>query len=304
MSSSISSSSIVPGRRNSATAWRSVLLGVLVGVLPLVGLEAAARLIGPEKFSLDLKHISELPRIAATDPKVLFVGSSVVRTDLDPDVLRYPRLMLDDARIGTWYFALKKYFITDERNPDILVIGFVGDHLSLDEINIPEVAQYFSTRGDMQYLFTHTLRSFGSRVEYLLNRYSLFYSLRERIGKRMLLALIPGYREAARALNQSRISPVFEEEARFEYLEALARLARDHGVRVIAMWLPTLNPQPARPLLQEKLMSLNIRLVDLAGSHVGDESCFRDSLHMNETCATLFSGEIKRALTAAGVPFD
>jgi hypothetical protein len=270
----------------------------------LVGLEAGARLIGPERFSKDLTHIQEIPRISKENPDVLFVGSSIVRTDLDPEVLGYPRLMLDDARIATWYFALKKYFLNGHRDLEVLVVGFAGDHLALDEINVPEVAQYFSTRGDVRFLFATSLHSFGARVEYLLNRSSLFYSLRERIGKRILWTLVPEYPEAARALHRAGVKREFEEEAEFTYLEALARLAEDHRVRVVAMWLPTLKPQPERPLLRAKLTSLGIALVDLTGSHVGDESCFADALHMNETCATRFSHEVRGALAAIDVPFD
>lgn len=301
---STSSSSPARGKEARSTAWRSTSAGLLIGLLLLAGLEAGARLIGPARFSKDLTHIQEIPRVAEENSAVLFVGSSIVRTDLDPEVLGYPRLMLDDARVATWYFALKKYFITSNRDLEVLVVGFSGDHLSRDEVNIPEVARYFSTRGDARFLFRTSQRSFGARVEYLLNRYSLFYSLRERIGKRILWTLVPDYPEAARALHRAGGMREFEEEAEFTYLEALVRLADDHGVRVVAMWLPTLKPQRERPILRAKLTSLGIDLVDLTGSHVGDESCFADALHMNEPCATRFSHEVREALAAIDVPFD
>ncbi len=302
MSSSISSSdSIARGPRAGSLSppFRRCALGVLALLLTL---EIAVRIVGPQAFSLDLKHIEDLPRIAATRPTVLFAGSSVVREDLDMSVLGHQRFMLDDATVPMWYFGLKRYFLRPGGSPRFLILCFVNDHLEGRRVNSPELARYFTDSTDIRFLFTTTLSSFSARADFLLDKVSVLYSLRERIGRRLLWMLIPGYESAARSLHQAAESKDPGEGMDFLYLRLLAQLAGEHESEVLAVWLPTRQPQQPRPALQAELKRLRIPLIDLSHSPELDPSCFRDNLHLKPECTPLLSAGLRTRLDQLGVP--
>lgn len=261
-------------------------------------MELAVRLVGPESFSVDLTHIHELPRIAASRPEVLFAGSSVVREGIDPAILGHGKMMLDDATVPMWYFALKRHFLRGDLAPRWIVLGFFDWHLEGRRVNAPELARYFSETDDLPLLLGTTLTDFGGRADFALNRLSLFYSLRERIGRRVLSSLLPGYREAAQTVARLSDARIPKHEPDFLYLRQLTELAASQGTRLAAVRMPARTAQPGDPRVNQELQRLGIPLIDLSVLPELNESCFKDEIHVNEEGARLLSLELRRRLMA------
>jgi hypothetical protein len=293
MSSSISSSRVL----RALTVFLPVLAVMLAA-------EAGVRLFVRYRGE-DMRHIAAIPRIAerlgrADGLRILFLGNSLTRSDLDLDVIRQrltgpvasERVYPDDTKIGEWYYAFKHYFVDSGRLPNLLVLGFVGRQVEdYGELEPSRMASAYGGLSNMNELFQRDITDFGSRAEFLLASVSTAFANRERVKNRVLDAVIPSYDSAATRMNHAMRDRIARAEAPRTYrrLERLLDLAGEHRVHVVLVSMPQPDNYPVDDELLQRLRVRSATYLDcrqVAGITAGH---FPDGYHLGPAGARVFS---------------
>ena len=285
----------------------------------LLVFECAMRMAG-DALSVDMRHIREIPRLAnelaAADPiRMLFLGNSLTRQGFDaavfvqtlqkngttpPEVRSvYP----DDTTIVEWSALFQHYFPDADRVPDIVVIGFAGNHLSdATTVHPARLGRFCSSLSDLPRIFRYDVVDFEGRSEYLLAYASSVFGNRRRVPRRFFDLWVPHFRQARSEINRnlrtSSAKPTSDRIQSYTRLERFGRLLRAQNVRSIAVAMPLPKVYPLDAGLREALDAHGIELVDARKVPGISRASYRDGQHLNPSGARLYSEWLARRLAA------
>lgn len=271
------------------------------------------------RLSKDVAHLRAFPEIAEsledetapTDLKVLFLGNSLTRHGVAPEVFReevgsqgvaiatacvHP----DNTALADWYYAYLNFFEREDRLPDVLIIGFEGGHLRDAPTRHPNrLARYYDCRTDNRDdLVRFDLPTFEDRAAFLLAGHSAMYSNRDRIERRVLDLLIPGYRDGIQQLNHYQVS---ETERRaptpqYDRLRKLIEHTKRAGVDLILAAMPIADPYQLDAELLEVVAETGTRLIDCRNVPGMVPDMFPDGIHMTAEASQIYSSYLAHQL--------
>jgi len=287
-------------------------------LLVLAGSELFVRL-RESALSLDVQHIRRIPSIAEDmmrggGRRVLFLGNSMTRNGVDAGIveqelrarglnapLRIERVYPDATGLAEWYYAFNHYFVAPGRLPDVLVIGFAANDLSDTRPPQPfRLAHYYTGARDVPEVFTHDVRDFEGRAEFLLSGLSASFANRTRMRERALDILIPHYRESAQEINRAQQTmkkkggvPV---ALTYRRLERLSQLAASRGVHVIFVAMPQRESYELDPQLQPAIERAGMTFIDARAPSGLVSEAFLDEMHLSTDGAAVYSHHLAHQL--------
>ncbi|MDP1798328.1 MAG: hypothetical protein Q8K78_12630 [Planctomycetaceae bacterium] len=296
---------------------RSAEWRVVVVVAAVLGLAECVFHFGKHALSKDVEHLQSFGELAesfaetpATGPKVLFLGNSLTRYGVDETVVSNTlretagivpmplKIVPDNTAVADWSYVYRNQFSTPARAPQLLVIGFEGGHLRDAPSRHPDrLAQYYCSWKDWPELCARDLPDFESRAAFLLEACSSMVGNRDRVTRRALDTLIPGYREGMDRINASlkghgpaTIAPTYQR------LRTLIDTAREQQVQVVLAAMPV----PERYEFDAELLAVvketRVQLIDLRHIDGLEPAMFFDGLHMDAAGAKLYSAALAKQL--------
>jgi len=278
------------------------------------GLEMTFRLAG-QKLSKDIEHLRSFPQIAKTlaafpsdqGTRILFLGNSLTRYGVDVDQfaevcrdqfherVQAVKMNPDNTALADWYYGYRRYFHRQQIRPDLVIIGFEGGHLRDAPSHHPDrLAQYYCDANDYPELCRFDLHGFEEHASYWLARFSSAFGNRDRIQRRVLDDLIPGYRagmdELNLRMNQQQLTGVAT-DTQPDYsrlLEFVAMAERDQ-VQVFLVAMPVPEAYEFDTGLLEVVHSTSAKLIDCRQVPGIQPEMFFDGLHMDEQAQLLYS---------------
>lgn len=205
MSSSTSSS--------KAIEWRVVA----VLVLGLLVAEIAMRVLQP-KLSRDVAELLRMPQTADelrahTGHKVLLLGNSLTRCSIDKELLvdglraqgrvdpKVFTFVPDGTSMTNWDYGLRRYFLHTGAVPDELLLGIGRLHLGDVGGDASRLARFFVDDKDFSRAWREDLSSWEEKCEFLISRFSVLHSSRQRVKPHVFMRLIPHYFEVEQSIN-------------------------------------------------------------------------------------------------------
>lgn len=287
--------------------------------LVLLASEAGMRLI-EHRLSKDVAHLQSLsgivdglqPESAGNGLRVLFLGNSLTRYGVLPEEfrreaairpgeeLRIVKMTPDNTAVADWSYAYRNFIRTAEHKPDLLVIGFEGDHLrDAPSKHTNRLGRYYCDWSDLPELCRYDLPTFEDRARYVAEANSALLSNRDRIERRVLDLVIPGYRDGIQELNNRRKTErrATAPPPTYERLRSLLADARQDGVTVVIAAMPVRTPYELDTALLATLDEGQARLIDCRDVPGIVPEMFPDGIHMNETAAVTYSRYLARQLT-------
>jgi hypothetical protein len=257
------------------------------------------------RYSEDIRGLTP-PARQVTPParRVVFLGNSLTRYGVVPDEfctavesrvgcpVHAVKLTPDNTALADWYYAYRNFLSGQGRAPDVLVLGFEGGHLrDAPSIHTDRLGRYYCDWDDLDDLFAWDLPTFEDRARYLLGSKSAIISNRDRIERRVLDLVIPGYRDGIQELNR-RLKSNQENAlpaATYKRLASLLDLARDDGVQVVVAAMPVPQPYDVDATLTATIDRAGAVLVDCRDVPGVTPAMFPDGVHMNPEAATRYS---------------
>ncbi|MFG0336296.1 MAG: hypothetical protein ACF8TS_23300, partial [Maioricimonas sp. JB049] len=302
-------------KRFIGSEWK-VLLVVAVG---LAAGELGMRAI-ETRLSIDVDHLKSFRTIAQAlreeaDPdeaRVLFLGNSLTRLGVDQQVfeqfaeadgwkIHTAKMNPDNTALAEWYYAYGNFFADPERAPDVLIVGFEGGHLRDHPSRHPaRLAHYYCDANDWQDLRQFDLFGFEDAAGFWLARWSAMYSNRDRIERRLLDELIPGYRDGMQIVNERQTADAeaaaLQSRPTYRRLREFIAMARAHDVRVILAAMPIAERYELDPELLEAIDGTGVDLVDCRTVPGIVPDMFPDGIHMTPEAAERYSRYLAGAL--------
>lgn len=294
--------------------WRVV--AVVVAVL---GLGEAAFLLGKHKLSKDVEHLQAFPTLAAKladapagQRKILFLGNSLTRygvdepgfqrqyTELTGQPASTAKVVPDNTAVADWSYVFRNQFTTGDCVPHMVVIGFEGGHLRDAPSRHPDrLAQYYTTWNDWPELCARDLPNFESRAAFVLDKSSAMVGNRDRVTRRALDVLIPGYRAGMDRINTSlkghataTVTPTYTR------LRTLIDAGQKQHTRVILAAMPVPEPYAFDEELLELIREKQVTLLDLRTVDGMRPAMFFDGLHMDADGAKVYTRALVQQLAA------
>lgn len=292
--------------------WR-----VLAVVAVVLGLVEGAFLLGGHKLSKDVEHLQSFGKLAkqfaqapAGHPKFLFLGNSLTRYGVDETVFAdaftevtgetpFPlKIVPDNTAVADWSYVFRNQFTQANRSPDVLVIGFEGGHLrDAPSRHADRLAQYYCTWNDWPELCSRDLPDFESRAAFVLEKSSAMVGNRDRVTRRALDTLIPGYRAGMDRINgslkgHSATTPIIT----YDRLRVLIEAAQQHHTRVVLAAMPVPEHYEFDAGLLELVREKQIELLDLRHIDEMEPAMFFDGLHMDAAGAKVYTRALVKRL--------
>lgn len=292
---------------------------VLVLLALLACLEVFFRTSG-QKLSHDALYTENLKVTAqamasAPPPRLLFVGNSLTRSGVDPELLAKewhsaggtpaPQVFLampDSSHALVWDYLVRRYFIEPGCLPEEVVIVTGRLHLLDSPANDSQMGAYYVSWKDMSDYLGQEVGSGDQASDFIMGRLFSTFSYRSRVSPRVFDVLLPDYQENWHILNKAAVagsaSPLANADAvsTTRHLRRLATDLKSRGVRLTIVAAPMPAPYKVNPQVTEALQELGVRLVDINPIAGIDASCFADEDHLNDRGKAIFTRALARAL--------
>lgn len=248
---------------------------------------------------------------AQTQPKLLFLGNSLIHSGFDRtafiDELKSMKLQspyvsnvyIMSSRVCEWYYMLRNYFIPNQAKPDALVFWFSLDHL-LDQAGpqkqvLPNICDFTDLPRILAGADTF---NFDDRMELTLCFLSMGYRFREEFRHDLFNRLIHDYKNNMDKLYGRTVAAPAKSSApaaapakpHYQRLERM--LATIKSLQIPALFVAMPLKRSSYPVDFEV-----IRMIQNAGFGFMDcrqvagisQDWFRDDLHLGKNGAALFS---------------
>lgn len=287
---------------------------VLFLAVSLLVAEGVMRL-GEKRLSKDIEHIRSIPRMAEemrahNGKKILFIGNSLTRCAIDPDIIRdavvkngarNPRLFFfypDATSAANWDYGFRRYFLNAGCLPDEVFIGTGPRHLA-DRYggDAARLGAFYVPRDQVVRALTHDTPAYEQKGEFLLARLSILYASRSKVKPRILGPLIPDYFDMEQWVNTQRDSSARDAALAsdtFEHLDALLALLKKKRIPAHVFTIPQPKPYALEPSALRVMSGRGTRLHELANVPGITPVRFKDGYHLDAEGAAIFS----RALAA------
>lgn len=290
----------------------------------MIGLVVAGLLLGEigmrciqDRLSVDVGHLRSFPQraneltTAPRHPQILFLGNSMTRYGVSTEAFAkeftaqtglVPATMKinpDNTALADWYYAYRNYFFKPDHAPDILMIGFEGGHLrDKPTLHPGRLAQYYCDTSDWPELCRYDLKTFEDRAAYLVCAASAMCSNRDRLQRRFLDTVIPGYRDGSQELNlrQKSLAERKLPPPTYNRLREFLRMTRVQNVTVVLASMPIAAPYELDPELLDVLREEGISLVDCRHIPGIVPEMFPDGVHMTSAASQIYSHYLADAL--------
>jgi len=263
-----------------------------------------------DRLSVDVGHLQSFRQkaneltTAPQHPRILFLGNSMTRygistetftkeftarTGLQPATMK---MNPDNTALADWFYAYRNYFFEPAQAPDVLVLGFEGGHLRDKPTAHPgRLAQYYCDANDWPELCRYDLKTFEDRAAYLVCTTSAMCSNRDRLQRRFLDTVIPGYRDGSQDLNvrQKTLAERKLPAPTYHRLREFLQMTRVQNVTVILASMPIATPYELDPELIHVLREEGIQLVDCQHIPGIVSQMFPDGVHMTGDASQIYS---------------
>ena len=305
--------------RKRAPSFRKELKVLLVLAVFICALEIVSRILAPT-LDYDRKHIHNFPEIAkklqkneSIKPKVLFLGNSLVMHGLDleftqnkfdkKDLLTTSKITPVGTAITDWTYLFKRYFPAETEQPDVVIMGFVGHHISDDyTLKIRRLGRHFVAQKNLPELWSTELHDIHRCTQTSLAHYSSLMGDQPEHQLYILDFLIPHYKSGVRlnndivdAANQRRAENNAEPSSSAPATPSFARIKRFSDMmkeRGVELWFVPM-PQPEHYSLpdgcEEFIKECGIHFRDARSIPTMGESDFSDGYHLGETGKVKFT---------------
>ncbi|TWT59395.1 hypothetical protein [Rubinisphaera italica] len=296
-------------RRRMIRAEWGVLLIVLVTFLAL---ESVFRFRG-EILSKDIAHLNSFEQISrelaeAAQPnelRTLFLGNSLTRYGIDQELftqivaddydltVKTVKMNPDNTALADWFYAYQTYFKKAGRPPEVMIVGFEGNHLRDAPSNhLDRLAYYYGAGNDPEDLGRFDLKTLEQKISFQLCRVSAAMANRDRLQRRVLDQVIPQYREGMDQLNgrlQIATSASPKVQVSYERLLKFIALAEQDDVQVILVAMPVPEYYEFDSALLEVVSSTSAQLIDCRLIPGLTNEMFFDGLHMDEQASRIYT---------------
>ena len=182
-------------------------------------------------------------------PSLLLVGNSIVLEGVDFPTFQQAlsprvqalRFVIEQTAYYDWYYGLRRLFAEGIR-PTFVLIGFPAPHLNASYIRGDYSAHYlFDRAGIIDYARLSAL-GLTATSNLLFAHYSHFYGVRSELRGFLINKLFPSYSMDLHLLTMVRAEDDTDEHVAAVAqvrLEALDRLCRDNGAKLIFVIIPT-----------------------------------------------------------------
>jgi hypothetical protein len=169
-----------------------------------------------------------------------------------------------------------------------------------EELHVDRLGSYFAGFQFAREAFEQDVRKAGDRMEFVLAGIFRLMANRERVQYRVL-ALVPGYRELAKAVNESVRVKFQKPAARHgmgSYVRLLRFLAAAHacGDKVLFIAAPLPSSYKIADELRDAIREGGSNLIDMQGVEPFTDQDFPDGYHLSEKAAPRFSRALGRAM--------
>lgn len=279
--------------------------------LVLVAFEGTMRVF-EERLSKDIGHLKQFAELSEdlAHPEdqravqLLFLGNSMTRYGVDGlafertleqtahTSVEWTKVNPDNTALADWVFVYRNFFEDPAHRPDVIVLGFEGHHLQDAPSHHPNrLARFYCGPDDWPELTHYDLKTFEQRMEFLVCDYSALWANRDRVERRVLDTVIPGYREASQEVNvtqvQSRESTA--PKPTFHRLEEFLERIEDEHVHIVFAAMPLANEYEIPAELLTLLHRHHAECIDCRHIPGITRSMFPDGIHMTPTAATIYS---------------
>lgn len=296
------------------TEWK--VFGTVL--LTLLCVEVGLRVL-ESRLSLDVRYVREIPERAADlaqadGCRVLFIGNSLTNRGVDEAVVQaelaeragvpvqVDKVHQSGSRLVEWYRIYERFYAGAERAPDLMVVGFAMSQLEDSPTRTGELARLghlYTTAYETPDVFRHDATSFGQRTEFLLSKLSVSFALREKVSQAFLEITVPNYKQSALWVNReqrlSRARDTAGRHATYDRLGRMVALAERSGTEVVAVTMPTLEPD-GRASLGDLIQQQGATHIDARVIPGLTDADFADGVHLGPTGATRYSQYIAREL--------
>lgn len=296
---------------SSSNAARAILL---VGFL-LVGAEILMRPV-VRTVASDANHIDSIPEIAgslarSTGLKILFLGNSLVKYGVVPDVIRnglgvvapegieVALIHPDNAAVEDWYYILTQSFDTPESRPDLLVIPFDTERLAdAAFVDMRQLAKISLDSSVLEEMWEFEAVSADARFQLLLAEISALYRHSEKERTTILGLFVPGYQQAETRLNETLRADSDTQLAALKYTRLSRLLTWLQSVSLQTVFVSVPRPMPAEVDPQAIRLIEEAGMVYLDGRIIEglDADMYLDGYHLDERGAPRFSNFLVREL--------
>jgi hypothetical protein len=293
--------------------WRVlVVVAIVLGITELT----MARL--ETSLSRDCVHLKNMPSIAqrlshnadANSTRVLFVGNSLVREGILPEVLQQAvsdelqractveRIHPDNTALAEWFYAIDRFVLEQGNYPDLILIGFQGSHLrDAPSRHAARLHRYYCGWGQVDSLARYDLHHFESWCHFEIDGSFAALANRERVERKVLDKWIPHYRTGIQTLNgwQNHVQSQ-QSQPTYDRLRELVERVRNKDIPLILVEMPVAKPEPLDSELISLCNELSVTLVDFHDLPALPEGSFPDGLHMNRAAAEIVSRSLATKL--------
>ncbi|SFI28389.1 hypothetical protein [Planctomicrobium piriforme] len=290
-----------------------VMLFVVCGLL----LGELAMRAGDAQLSKDVAHLKSFDWLAhrleetAQHPSVLFLGNSMTRFGVaqgafeDEFASRTGEVPLtvkmnpDNSSLSDWYYLYNNFIHDEDLKPDLMVVGFQGDHLRDQPPNHPgRLAQYYCDLNDWPDLCKYDLPTFEDRASFALASLSSLYGNHDRPQTRLFDALIPHYRDGVQQLidrvNAHSLAP--RPQPTYHRLKEFLKHVGEQKVELVMVAMPIAAEYELDPELLKILRESGVTLVDCRHVPGIVPAMFPDGIHMSADASELYSRYLADAL--------
>lgn len=309
------------GSNSRSFSWGLVLAILLVAALDLTVRALETRLSGDIANTRSFpERVAELS--AAPGEKVAAIGNSLIGDGLDKPVFLANwlkmnpgagsaiKLVPDGSGIWDWHCIVHYELANASQGPDLVLIGFGWNQLS--DQNGLSITRAFNGLCPATAMWGFSALSgrigVNDWLEMAAVKTSKLYAHREPIRHRILQNVIPDYRRMTWQLN-ARAGDVGDAEGTqgrrstsYNALSSILEKLSGRGSRVVLVAMPVMNPYEIDRGLCNVISDTPHRFLDMRYAVPSTHDLYRDSLHLNEAGARLFSERLAAELSTPNAP--
>ncbi|MER9757154.1 hypothetical protein NKJ46_27675 [Mesorhizobium sp. M0166] len=290
---------------------------VIAAVLLLLAAVEFSLYLGEPWLSADVRHIRQIPGIVenlrtAEPPRVLFLGNSLTRASIQPDLVadtlasaNLPRvnpamIFPDDTTIVDWHYLYRNFIQPKNPQLNLIVISFAYGHLDDHQpLNVERLGGEFAGLSSAPEAFAHDVLSPSDRIEYLLSCVFRLWADRVRVQTRVL-ALIPGYTTLAQVINRTLRGQsqhdLPDPPVTYHRLARFIGMVVEDGNKLVFVAVPVPRRYPLPQELRNTIRNAGAELIDLQGVIPFTPADFPDGYHLSAPAAQQFSKALARAM--------
>lgn len=242
--------------------------------------------------------------------QILMLGNSMTRHGIDDDAFRRAiqdrslpvellKLFPDNTRISEWAYLYSNFVVDRGKAPDMLLIGFGDQQLTDGPSSVPQrLARFYGCGSDdLRTLARFDLHGVEDWSQFAAARLFATCANRDRVQRRILGSLIPGYQLASNELNvrtkaskQGRDTAAGEApQPTYERLSQLIDQAQRAHVEVVLIAMPLQQEYELDPQLVELARARQFTLMDCRHPAGVTPEMLPDGLHLTQQGAALYS---------------